>query len=293
MSLTFSLVIPSFERPERLARCLEAVAALRAPQGGFEALVVDDGGRSLLGPIVASVRDRLSIRLLRVPHGGPAAARNAGAAQAGGSFLAFTDDDCRPEADWLIAFETAFGRGERGVLGGLTRNGLPGNLFSSASQSQLDYLYDYYARQPDRPRFFASNNVAVPRELFQEAGGFDAGFKHAAGEDREFSDRCRHLGHAMAYVPTAVVRHEHPLGVGSFLRQHFLYGRGARRFHALRARRYSQPQRLEPVSFYLNLPRQPFVAGEPLGRAVLLAMLLVVSQAANALGFFWPSKEAA
>jgi len=291
MSLGFSVVVPTLERPERLSGCLAALAALRAPRGGFEVLVVDDGGKSLLGPIVAAVRDRLSIRLLHVPHGGPAAARNAGAAQAGGSFLAFTDDDCRPEADWLIAFETAFDRGERGVLGGLTRNGLPGNLFSSASQSQVDYLYAYYARQPDRPRFFTSNNVALPRELFQKAGGFDVGFKHAAGEDREFSDRCRHLGHAMAYVPTAVVRHEHELGVGSFLRQHFLYGRGARRFHALRARR--QSQRLEPVSFYLKLPRQPFVAGEPLGRAVLLAMLLVVSQAANALGFFWPSKEAA
>lgn len=291
MSPAFSVVVPSFERPERLARCLESLAALQAPRGGFEVLVVDDGGRSPLEAMLGALRERLPIRLLRVPHAGPAAARNAGAAQAGGSFLAFTDDDCRPEADWLLAFEAALEQGERGLLGGRTRNGLPDNLYSCASQSQIDYLYDYYARQPRRPRFFASNNLALSREAFHEAGGFDVSFKHAAGEDREFSDRCRHLGHAMAYVPAAVVRHEHALTARSFLRQHFVYGRGARRFHTLRARRHPRLPRLEPTSFYLSLPRQPFAAGEPFGRAMLLATLLVLSQAATTLGFFWPSKE--
>lgn len=291
MSVTFSVIVPSFERPERLGRCLAALAALRAPRGGFEVVVVDDGGRSPLDDIVDGSRKALSLTLIRVAHGGPAAARNAGAGRARAPFLAFTDDDCRPEPDWLLAFEAAFERGERGLLGGLTRNGLAGNLFSSASQSQLDYLYDYFAREGEPPRFFASNNVALPREAFLTAGGFDASFRQAAGEDREFSDRCRRLGHGMACVPTAIVRHEHALTAGSFLRQHFFYGRGARRFHAIRSRREPQPQRLEPGSFYLRLPLHPFVAGEPVGRATLLATLLVASQAATALGYFWPSKE--
>jgi len=293
VNATFSVIVPSFERPERLARCLAALASLNAPRGGFEVLVVDDGGRMPLDAVVASRREALAMTLLRVPHGGPAAARNAGAGQARAPFLAFTDDDCRPEADWLLAFEAAFERGERGLLGGLTRNGLPRNLYSSASQSQVDYLYDYYAGRPERSRFFASNNVAMAREAFLAMGGFDSRFEHAAGEDREFSDRCRQAGHAMAYVPAAVVQHEHQLGFRSFLRQHFLYGRGARRFHALRARNEASPRRLEPGSFYLKLPLHPFVAGEPVGRAGLLAMLLVASQAATALGYFWPCKEAA
>jgi glycosyltransferase involved in cell wall biosynthesis len=287
----FSVVVPTLDRPQRLARCLEALAAVHPPSGGFEAIVVDDGGRTPLGPIVGAMGSRLDARLRVVPHGGPAAARNAGAAEARGRVLAFTDDDCRPEPGWLTAFEAALGREPQAIVGGRTVNGLPENTFSAASQALVDYLYSYYAAHPERPRFFASNNVALTRACFDAIGGFDVGFRDAAGEDREFCHRAHHQGHPMLRVPEAVVRHEHALGPRSFLKQHFTYGRGARRFHTLRSARYSEPLRLEPLSFYLALPREPFdvIPRDP--RAWRLASLLVLSQAANAAGFFWPSKE--
>lgn len=292
MSVTFTVVVPTFNRPMRLGRCLEALAALRAPAGGFEAVVVDDGGQVPLAPIVEAVKARLDVRLLVVAHGGPAAARNAGAATARGRWLAFTDDDCRPEPGWLVALEAALLRQPEAVLGGSTFNGLPENAYSAASQALVDYLYGYQAAHPDRPRFFASNNIAVSRDAFGRIGGFDTTFRHAAGEDREFCHRSHHAGHPLLYVPEAVVRHEHAMGGVSFLKQHFAYGRGARRFHTIRSRRYSEPLRLEPLSFYLALPRQPFGAVPRDPRALRLAGLLVLSQAANAAGFFWPFKEA-
>lgn len=283
MSPAFSVVVPTFERPMRLARCLEALAAVRPPSGGFETIVVDDGGRAALAPIVAAVAPRLDVRLLAVPHGGPAAARNAGAAQARGRSLAFTDDDCRPEPDWLRAFETALAREPGAVLGGRTRNGLPGNVYSAASQALVDYLYQYHASHPARPRFFASNNLALGRAAFEAIGGFDATFRQAAGEDREFCHRSHHAGHRLGYVADAVVSHEHALQAASFLKQHFTYGRGARRFHRIRSQRYKEPLTLEPLSFYMALPRHP---------SWRLSGLLLLSQAANAAGFFWPGREA-
>ncbi len=283
MSPAFSVVVPTFNRPIRLGKCLEALAAVRPPSGGFETIVVDDGGRRPLAPVIAAVAPRLDVRLLVVPHAGPAAARNAGAAQAGGRVLAFTDDDCRPEADWLVALEATLARHPDAVLGGRTRNGLPENTYSAASQALVDYLYAYHAAHPERPRFFASNNLALSRASFDAIGGFDATFRQAAGEDREFCHRAHHARHPLVYVPEAVVSHEHSLGARSFLRQHFTYGRGARRFHTIRSQRYAEPFKLEPLSFYLALPQQP---------SWRLAGLLLVSQVANAAGFFWPGREA-
>src|SRR5262249_30883442 len=158
---------------------------------------------------------------------------------------------------------------------GATRNGLPGNTFSEASQALVDYLYAYHAANPDRPRFFASNNIALRRDVFEQIGGFDVTFREAAGEDREFCHRARHRGHAMLSVPEAVVLHEHALGFRSYLRQHFTYGRGARRFHHIRSRRYAESLSLEPLSFYLSLPRHPFAAVPRRPRALRVSLLLL------------------
>jgi hypothetical protein len=90
----------------------------------------------------------------------------------------------------------------------------------------------------------------------------------------------------MTYAADAIVYHAHALTFRSFCRQHFNYGRGATRFHAARARRSQQGVKLEPLSFYMDLLRYPFVrrAGS---KAPGLAVLLLVSQGANALGYFW------
>jgi GT2 family glycosyltransferase len=290
VSPAFSVVVPTFERPARLARCLSALAALRPPAGGFEVVVVDDGGSVDLAEVMAALPPALEARLVRVPHGGPAAARNVGVASARGARVAFTDDDCRPEAGWLAAFADALDASPDALVGGRTVNGLPQNAFAEATQALMDYLYAYHERHPERPRFFASNNIALSRASFEAIGGFDARFRDAAGEDREFCDRCLARGRRLAFAPQAVVSHEHDLGALSFLRQHFAYGRGARRFHTLRAERRGAPLHLEPASFYLNLPRQAFRGAAGASR-LAVAGLLVFSQAANAAGFLWPGKQ--
>src|SRR5258705_2165999 len=96
---TVSIVVPTFARPAQLRRCLEGIARLEAGTSSFEVIVVDDGGPEPLDTLVASSADGLDIRLIRQPRGGPAAARNAGAALARGVFLAFIDDDCTPAPD--------------------------------------------------------------------------------------------------------------------------------------------------------------------------------------------------
>ena len=130
----FSIVIPTYDRPRPLSACLEAMSGLEYPRDRFEVIVVDDGSPEPPEAAAAPFRDRLDLTLLRLPHAGPATARNAGASRARGEYLAFTDDDCAPDPGWLHALAARFAAEPGGLLGGRTINRLPENPYSSASR---------------------------------------------------------------------------------------------------------------------------------------------------------------
>jgi glycosyltransferase involved in cell wall biosynthesis len=289
--LLFSIIVPTYARPAQLATCLAALVRLECPGDRFEVIVVDDGSENPPEDVIASFRDRLELTLLVQPHAGPATARNAGAAQARGKFLAFTDDDCAPASDWLQTLAARFAMASDRVVGGRILNSLPDNPYSTASQLLVDHLYAYYNANHSKARFFTSNNLALPADRFNAMGGFDTTFPRAAAEDREFCDRWLRHRYRMTYASEVVVYHIHALTFRTFWRQHFNYGRGAYHFHQVRTRRDQEPIKLEPLAFYLNLVCYPF-SQAPGRRASLLASMLVISQVANAAGFFAGSQKA-
>jgi glycosyltransferase involved in cell wall biosynthesis len=275
----FSIIIPTLNRPKALERCLEALSDLDYPRDCFEVIVVDDGSVFSLENIVELFCDRLEITLCDEPHAGPAAARNKGVSRAKGEFLAFTDDDCRPDRRWLRFLAGCLEADPDSIVGGRTINALIANAFSTASQIVVDYLYDYY--QNISTPSFTTNNLALTRRTFQGVGGFDTGFPFAAGEDREFCGRALSQGKKLVFCSNAVIYHWHRLTFAGFWRQHFRYGQGAFWF---REKVGGKNKSLEPLMFYINLVLSPFIRRSQW--PVLMFGLLIVSQAANALGFF-------
>lgn len=285
-ALTWSIIIPTRNRAGSLRATLSAIARLEPPPGGFETIVVDDGGEVNLDFV-----DRCSgARLVRAGGGGPAMARNAGARAARGDRFAFTDDDCRPTRDWLVRLAGTLERDREALVGGRTVNALRENAFSAASQSLNTFLYGRADEVDASPSFLASNNIALARRGFEEIGGFDPGFPLAAGEDRALCNAWRRAGRRLVYQPEAVVMHHHQLCARRFWRQHFRYGQGA--FH-LRQREAliedGQPPTDLPgrLSFTIALLAHPFRdrrtngTSHPLTQSVLLAG----SQMATACGY--------
>lgn len=281
---TISIVIPTFNRPTKLAACLEACANLDYPRDRFDIIVVDDGGHEALQGLVARFQGRVTVGLLRQANAGPAAARNRGAAAAEGEFLAFTDDDCAPAPQWLQALATELIASPGCAVGGHTVNVLTDNLYSKASQLVVSYLFSYYNAEPQAARFFPSCNMALPAERFRAIGGFDETYPRAAAEDRDLCDRWLDYGYRMVYAAGALVCHAHDLTFRTFLRQQLQYGQGAFWFHRSRTRRGQCHLKLEPPGFYLNMLRYPFMHGQGLYASRLTA-LLVGAQVAIAAGF--------
>ena len=259
-----SVIVPTRDRPGRLAECLDALGELDYPAERLEVIVMDD-----------------------VEGDGPAAMRNRGAERARGELLAFTDDDCRPAPGWLRALAGRWLDDPDAAVGGRTANGLPADVFATASQTIVELVYAHY--NAERPRFFASNNLAVPADGFREVGGFDESFQ--TSEDREFCDRWLRRGLRLAFAPDAIVGHAPSMDLSAFVQRHFRYGQGAFRFHRSRSRNVAESVRRE-LGFYRGLPsgaRASLAEAGP--RAPALGALLVAWQLANAAGFAWEALE--
>jgi len=220
----FSIVVPTYSRPDSLEQLLGALTALEYPPNRFEVVVVDDGGEIPLEPRLEEYRDPLNLLLLRQPNAGPGAARNHGARHAKGEYLAFTDDDCLPDPGWLRAMEAALQSSGCAICGGKTRNEIEGNLYSEATQLLADYLNEHYNPTRTLGAFFPTNNLSISRKAFAALGGFDGSLR--LGEDRDLCYRWAARGHDFVYAPDAVVYHAHRLTLSSFLRLHFMYGGG-------------------------------------------------------------------
>lgn len=296
-SCRFTVVIPTFSRPAPLRDCLESLARMNVPAGGFEVVVVDDGSPRPLRSVVAQYQDRLPVRYLRQSNSGPATARNFGASQAHGTYLVFLDDDCQVEPDWLVELEAAFAEHPDSMWGGLTLNRLDDNRYSSASQIILDMVLDYYNPSPEQITFLTSNNLAMPAERFEELGGFDARrFSTAGAEDRDLCDRWVARFGCMRHARKAVIGHYHQMNLRGFWKQNFTYGRGAWTFHRIRSEE-GNPRLQRDARFHLRLPR---LLGSQLsrrswGEVVAALPLLAVWQVANLLGFLsegWRQRQA-
>lgn len=215
-----------------------------------------------------------------------AAARNRGAAASRAELVAFTDDDCCPEPGWLRGLVARLQEHPGALVGGRVVNALVDNPYAAASQLVHDLVYAHNNREPGNARTFASNNMAVRRRELQGVGGFDEKFGRAASEDRELCDRWRHRGGHLVYAPGAVVRHAHHMGLRGYVRQHFNYGAGASRYHALRSERGSG-RFVDELAFHLTVEnwRRGLVELRRRPRSLRTAGLLVVWQVANAAGF--------
>lgn len=278
----FSIVIPTYNRPQQLHRLLSAILQLDYLPNLFEVIVVDDGGIKPLDRALKEFQGTLDLLLLKQENRGPGAARNTGAMKAKGKYLVFTDDDCHPHTGWLNALANAFEKEESLLCGGRIVNSLSRNPYSTTTQMLLDYLYEYYSPVEHLGGFFLTNNLALSREMFMETGGFDPGLRF--GEDRDFCYRWASSGRSFTFVPDAIVYHAHGLTLGSFLRLHCYYGGGSYRFRRGVKRKGLQSVRLNSFKWYVNLILSG-IREKGRGLGLLLTLLLTATQVASFIGF--------
>jgi glycosyltransferase involved in cell wall biosynthesis len=176
---TFSVVIPSYERPDYLGRLFAKLDAQK--ERDFEVIVID---QSALPWADAAAPRSFPLTYVHSPVKGAVKARNLGGDIATGSMIAFTDDDCEPFEDWLSA--------ARPLIADSTLAGIEGCVES-------DHLDDPDWRPVSNVAFvglgFMTANLMAKSEAFHALDGFDLRFDEPHfREDTDFGWRLQALG---------------------------------------------------------------------------------------------------
>lgn len=113
-----TVVVPTYKRPDDLARCLNALKRQERPAD--EILVtVRDSDAATWTFLDGFDGEELPLTLLTLGEPGQVFALNAGLTAAAGDIIAITDDDAAPHADWLKKIEAHFqANAEVGGVGG-------------------------------------------------------------------------------------------------------------------------------------------------------------------------------
>ena len=197
----FSVVIPTYQQPALLLKCLDALGRQRLPYDQFEIIVVDEGNSPetetavlLFAKQIARDSGSIEVRYLGQPERrGPAAARNRGWRAARGRIIAFTDDDCLPEPEWLSSALPCFQRGAQ-VMSGQLRVLLPNE------PTPLDRTATFLRRAE-----FMAANCFCRKATLDRVGGFEEAFDTAWREDSDLQFKFLQAGIPISKCPEAVV----------------------------------------------------------------------------------------
>ena len=222
-----SIIVPSYNRRDRLARLLAGLRREHENGARFEVVVGVDGSDDGTQAMLASLHSPFPLHATEQPRQGPSVARNAAIAAAQGDVLLFLDDDVWPH-DGLVDRHVEVHRRQRSaaVIGRMVAP--PGRALPIWLDWENTMLARHYRRlvageiRPSWREFFTAN-ASVRREHAAAIGGFDARF--IRGQDIEFAYRLAHIGLTFRFLWDAVVYHEPDRTLEVWLRLAFERGR--------------------------------------------------------------------
>ncbi|TVR13259.1 MAG: glycosyltransferase [Planctomycetota bacterium] len=199
--------MPVYHDWHRIPALLAALQSQTLAQDAWEVLLVDNAPQpDQAGAILALPANT---RVLHCAQPGSYAARNHGAAHANAAWLAFTDADCRPHRQWLETLQAAIAANSQSpgapapLLAGSIR------MYPQAAEPSPYEIYDLIGgiRQDRYVRrgYAATANLTLAASTWKTLGGFDA--RRFSGGDADMCRRAVAHGHALHYLPEAVVYH--------------------------------------------------------------------------------------
>ena len=227
MPKDMSVVIPTYDRPTSLRRCLQALARQTLPSERFEVLLVDDGSceehRSAMERLRADIP--VDLKIFSQPHKGPAAARNLAMARATGGVVLLLGDDILATPRLLeehLLWHKKHADPKHVVLGYVTWDPAlritPFMRWCENGGPQFSFYL--ILDQVEIPRnFFTSCNVSIKRDFPFSGPPFDEEFPDAAYEDVELAFRMDRAGMKLFFNRQALAYHDHPMSLESACRR--------------------------------------------------------------------------
>jgi glycosyltransferase involved in cell wall biosynthesis len=210
-----SVVIPTYNRQERLQACLEALAHQTQPHDDFEVIVVVDGSTDGTKEMLQHLVTPYRLKILLQENQGQHLARNHGVEHALGRYCLFLDDDIMAEPD-LVAEHLKLHRLQEKKVGiGQMTLLIPedSDWFTVSYARRWHRHYEELNDGIRKPAWFDcyGGNLSMPRSMLLDVGGFAADIRRS--HDIELGYRLDKHGMSFAYLPHAIGRQDDHKGV--------------------------------------------------------------------------------
>jgi len=195
-NILISVIVPTYNRNDLLEKCLTNLTPGKQTLDSsfYEVIVTDDSKDKKAEPLI---KNHFSwVKWIEGPHRGPAANRNKGAKTATGKWIAFIDDDCIPELNWLESFFKALGSNPNTLV------------FEGKTISKIPVKSPIY-HSPVNPNggYLWSCNMMIEKQLFFSIGAFDENFPFPNLEDVYFRMNLQERNIKFIFIGDAVVDH--------------------------------------------------------------------------------------
>lgn len=214
-----SVIVPTHNRPGKLADLLEDLQHQDTPSGDYEIIVVDDNSRP---PVALQKTEDDGPQTLLVWVGGieRSAARNRGAALARGETVIFVDDDMKVDGDFISSHLRAQQQYPGALVVGSVR--LPQEALKTPFGRFRQRLEDKALPDAIGPtstkNFCTAQNMSIARHRFLEIGGFEQAI--VSSEDQDLALRYKACGGEMIFLPAARAIHcDDALDIRSYCRR--------------------------------------------------------------------------
>jgi glycosyltransferase involved in cell wall biosynthesis len=200
--MKISVVIPTYKRPQLLLRCIKALFQQKFPKEDYEIIVVSDGFDDETEESLMSFFNlpKPSFHYFPLPKkSGPAAARNVGWQFADSELIAFTDDDCIPDVNWLSELWNAYQANKKSLIAFSGRTIVP---LPSANPTD----YERNIAQLENAEFITAN-CACTKLALEKVGGLDEQFTMAWREDSDLQFKFIESSIPVVKVNGAIITH--------------------------------------------------------------------------------------
>lgn len=217
-----SILICTYNRAPYLALAIDSCLRQTLPPDQFEIVVVDNRSTDATPEVVAALAEGApNLRYVLEPQQGLNHARNRGAREAVGEFVAYIDDDARADPDWLEGLLGAF-RGcdptPAGVGGkvALDWEGARPAWYPPEFDTLMAYLdlgdQGFFLKPGNGAHYLMGTNMAFQRKTLLALDGFQQGFgrvkrRTLSGEEADLIARLLRRGEQVWYEPAARVTH--------------------------------------------------------------------------------------
>ena len=216
MDLSFSFIIPVYNRPNEIKELLNSLR-LQTYGKTFEVVIVEDGSTISSEDVIGEYLDSVSISYYKKPNSGPGDSRNYGMARAKGNYFIVLDSDCILPPEYLKEVEESLKEDFVHCYGGPDAAHESFTVVQKAiNYSMTSFLTTGGIRSGKKavnkfqPRSF---NMGISKEAFENVGGY--GNMHP-GEDPDLTIRIWNKGYRTKLISTAFVFHKRRIDWNKF-----------------------------------------------------------------------------